>query len=603
MSLHRTRILGALVVLPAVAQVYNNASISPEIRAQASRHRHALDSFQVGPDGSATSHKWSGYVVTGAAGTVTDVKGSWTVPEVTCIPATSTSSSSWVGIGGTAPLGKPTPPLQQIGTASDCDNGTPDYYAWYEFVPQEQVNQIIYSIAVHHGDEISAEVSYSAATQQYTVTLTDETSGAGPPFSMSEAVVGAQQRSTAEWIAEAPSIDNVIQPLADFGTVDFAQGSATINGQTGPIGGFPPANVLRETMTSGSTPHGGPLAIPSPLSNDGASFSVTCVFTTFDPTGADTAPGFGTYAQSINTAGAIAGSYFDARLVCHGFVRAASGAITTFDAPGAAGYDHASGTNAQSINAAGTITGSYFDANVEAHGLVRAATSPFGITPFDPPGAISTLPNSINAAGVIAGNYQDATFVRHGFVRAASGAITPFDPPGATETWAESINTAGTIAGLYYDQSGVAHGFVRAATRPFVITPFDPPGATDTGAYSINTAGAIAGGFSDASGGHGFVRAADGTFKTFDAPGAGSSFLEINSINTAGAITGSYVDANYVGHGFVRAASGAITTFDFPGATSTLANSINAAGAITGYYIDAEGAGHGFLRIPLPDAR
>src|ERR1019366_9819896 len=42
----------------------------------------------------------------------------------------------------------------------------------------------------------------------------------------------------------------------------------------------------------------------------------------------------GTHGVSINTAGAIAGYYYDAAAIGHGFLRLPHGAIITFDAPG-----------------------------------------------------------------------------------------------------------------------------------------------------------------------------------------------------------------------------------------------------------------------------
>jgi hypothetical protein len=51
----------------------------------------------------------------------------------------------------------------------------------------------------------------------------------------------------------------------------------------------------------------------------------------------------------------------------HGFVRAADGTISDFDAPGSAG------TSANSINGEGVIAGAYTDANIVWHGFVRAA--------------------------------------------------------------------------------------------------------------------------------------------------------------------------------------------------------------------------------------
>jgi len=102
----------------------------------------------------------------------------------------------------------------------------------------------------------------------------------------------------------------------------------------------------------------------------------------------------------------IAGYYGDSSAVYHGFVRAASGAITTFDAPGA-GTVNQQGTVAYSINTAGAVAGYYYDANLAAHGLLRETSG--AITTFDAPGAApgsnrGTFAYGIDAAGTIAGN-------------------------------------------------------------------------------------------------------------------------------------------------------------------------------------------------------
>ena len=338
----------------------------------------------------------------------------------------------------------------------------------------------------------------------------------------------------------------------------------------------------------------------------------------------------GSFPTSINAAGEIAGIYVVAGNVAHGFVRAADGTITKFDAPDA-GTSSNQGTFPVSINTAGDIVGLYSDKSNLYHGFVRAADGT--ITTFDVSGAgttghMGTSFAGINAVGAIAGLYRDASAVCHGFVRTADGTVTSFDAPGAgTGTYAGteaiSINAAGDIAGMYVVSyilhAAVYHGFVRAADG--TMTTFDPPGAgTGTGHYggtfpiSINTAGDIAGTYTDANGGHGFVRAADGAITTFDAPGAstaGSAMLPATgafSINDSGDIAGFYVDASGVLHGFVRAASGAITPFDDPGAGTagtslfpgTAGLGINDSGDITGTYADAAGVFHGFVLTPGP---
>ncbi len=54
----------------------------------------------------------------------------------------------------------------------------------------------------------------------------------------------------------------------------------------------------------------------------------------------------------------------------HGFLRARDGTFTTFDAPGA-GKGANQGTFASSINPAGAITGTYKDASMVSHGFLR----------------------------------------------------------------------------------------------------------------------------------------------------------------------------------------------------------------------------------------
>ncbi len=261
--------------------------------------------------------------------------------------------------------------------------------------------------------------------------------------------------------------------------------------------------------------------------------SATGTITEFDAPGAGMLVHLGTAATGINASGVITGIYRDPSVTCHhGFVRAASGTITTFDVTGACtfGSDFVPGTEPICINAAGTIAGGYIDANGANHGFVRAASGT--ITTFDAPGAGTgagqgTIAVSINTAGEIAGTYEDASGVGHGFVRAINGTITTFDAPGAGRqdwlaalsvksqgpptqgTYAFNINDAGDIAGLYLDASVAVHGLVRGANG--VITSFDVPGAgtgtlQGTGGLGINTAGNITGSYLDAGNvAHGFV--------------------------------------------------------------------------------------------------
>jgi hypothetical protein len=276
----QAQLLGALAVLPAVAQI-PNAPMSAGITTQISRHQHApLRIHERRYDGTVTSENWSGYAVTGS--NITDVKGSWIVPAVTC-PTTPASPRSrnqpqqdqyaafWVGIDGYS-----SSTVEQVGTDSDCDGSTPSYYAWFEFYPHPSYS--VNNFPVKPGDRISAEVSYSTSNKgasSFTVTLTDEATGHS--FSTSTSVPSAA-RSSAEWIAEAPSSGSGVLPLADFGYVDFgddytgvtATCYATVGtGKASPISSL---NFNEITMVSaGNVPE----AVPGSLSSDGTSFSIT----------------------------------------------------------------------------------------------------------------------------------------------------------------------------------------------------------------------------------------------------------------------------------------------------------------------------------------
>jgi uncharacterized membrane protein len=97
-------------------------------------------------------------------------------------------------------------------------------------------------------------------------------------------------------------------------------------------------------------------------------------FTTFQAPGADTTAGSfnGTTPASLNLFGAITGYYEDGNNVYHGFVRDPFGHYTTIDAPGAGTAPGSfSGTFAESNNDLGVVAGYYQDGNSVYHGFVR----------------------------------------------------------------------------------------------------------------------------------------------------------------------------------------------------------------------------------------
>lgn len=329
--------------------------------------------------------------------------------------------------------------------------------------------------------------------------------------------------------------------------------------------------------------------------------------TNFDATGAGTASTQGTFALSMDPGGNyITGMFADSGNSYHGYVRAANGTITEFDVSGAGTGGHR-GTIPLSINSGGIIagiytTGTYQNGTTFYHGFMRAANGT--ITTFDAPGAGTntaqgTAPSAINASGTITGTYADSSGAEHGFIRDTSGTFTSFDAPGAGTsgngiglksegTIPVSIDSAGDISGVYTDVSNQHHGFVRAASGTF--TTFDAPGVgaptlamlQGTIPFAIDPGGNyVVGLYADANGVfHGFERNASGTIASFDAPSAGTAGNQGTGglgINANGDIAGAYFDGNTVLHGFVLVPNpqAAAPTFSVPAGTYTAAQTVS----------------------------
>src|SRR5919197_4952833 len=123
--------------------------------------------IRVGPN---TSQNWSGYAVTGPTGAVSHVTGSWVVPAVTCATGETSYAAFWIGIDGDS-----SNTVEQIGTDSDCQDGVPTYYAWFEFFPFRP--RFITTVPVAPGDVIAAEVTYHASTGKFELLIVNATRG------------------------------------------------------------------------------------------------------------------------------------------------------------------------------------------------------------------------------------------------------------------------------------------------------------------------------------------------------------------------------------------------------------------------------------------
>jgi len=134
--------------------------------------------------------------------------------------------------------------VEQIGTEQDVRNGTPVYSAWWEMYSSGigQPEQPI-SMTIEPGDSITASVQYITSGKyagDFYLSIVDNTRTAADypneSFSTYESSSATQsplaQRTSAEWIVEAPTVGYGVAGLANFGSVTFTNAYAvmTING-------------------------------------------------------------------------------------------------------------------------------------------------------------------------------------------------------------------------------------------------------------------------------------------------------------------------------------------------------------------------------------
>jgi len=174
------------------------------------------------------SLNWSGYAVTGKK-PYNYVTSTFVQPTVTCPGVADQDISNWVGLDGYNDQ-----TVEQDGTAAWCggpNDATPKYEAWYEMFPANSVNVF----AVHPGDIIQATVSYSDSAADFTLTVSDLSTGKS---ATDTATCASCARASAEWIIERPADCNAaetkcfITQLADFGTSTMSGDEAQVQGGT-----------------------------------------------------------------------------------------------------------------------------------------------------------------------------------------------------------------------------------------------------------------------------------------------------------------------------------------------------------------------------------
>ena len=195
-----------------------------------------ISASSAGGSGATTvSLNWSGYAVTSKK-LFTYVHTTFVQPAITCTGQPDQWTSNWSGLDGYT-----SDTVEQDGTFAHCGgsgNTTPKYEAWYELFPANSVNVF----AVHAGDIIDSSVTYSTTTSEFTLTISDLSTGKS---SSTSATCAACARTSAEWIVERPELCNnagtncFLTELADYGTTTMSGDEAQLTGgNVKGVGGF-----------------------------------------------------------------------------------------------------------------------------------------------------------------------------------------------------------------------------------------------------------------------------------------------------------------------------------------------------------------------------
>jgi hypothetical protein len=200
----------------------------------------------------------------------------------------------------------------------------------------------------------------------------------------------------------------------------------------------------------------------SNFNNHGFVRRVDGSLTTVEPSGA-----LLSQAYHVNDLGEMGGDWTDAASgTSHGMLLHPDGKLGTFDAPNAV---TTFGGLGQALNLEGSFAGTYADANLGAHGYVRYANGKFA--EFTAPGGGNSNFNgtwgvSLNLLGTVVGySFEPDGATTDGYVRFADGTLIIANAPvtGQLSTAAWAINDYNEFTGFWVDAQGNEHGFVAVA--------------------------------------------------------------------------------------------------------------------------------------------
>ena len=309
-----------------------------------------------------------------------------------------------------------------------------------------------------------------------------------------------------------------------------------------------------------------------------------------------------TYADFVNAAGAITGSYVGADGLYYPYVRTLNGTFVI--------HDYLDSSTLEYFFVHGLTDTRIIVARAKAIGDIPRSyvgTSQQGLSELQFPGSVSTEGWNINQDGSVVGYYDSADGRRHGFIArptaetAAKFRDIAYPPPPEFNYTYESIDVPG-VDFLALTASSDFGGYAGYARSPDgekevaftlidgVFTTYDFPGSQNTYFYALGNNGTAAGHYEDSDGLYHGIVLENGELRQYDFPGAVQT--EIYGFSDAtGVLTGNFIDASGVRRGF----SGDLIV-EAPDAAATYADFVNSQGLVVGSYMDADGLFHAYAR-------
>jgi len=210
----------------------------------------------------------------------------------------------------------------------------------------------------------------------------------------------------------------------------------------------------------------------------------------------------GTIAFGVDAAGDVTGMYSDGDDVSRGFLRAANGSFTTFDAPGA-GTGALQGTGALGITAAGSIVGTYADENSIFHGYLLTLGQGTTTTKLTSAPASSvygepvTLTSRVSAGSSAPPDGESVWFMNGKAalgtkpLAGGSASFTTTDLPGGTNSvtavYAGDTNLSGSTSAV------VSQAVAKASSNTSLVSSLNPAGFAQFVAFTATVSGQYGG--------------------------------------------------------------------------------------------------------------